>query len=418
MKRVVVTGIGLLTPVGNTKEEFWGNLTTGKHGIVGIKEANIFSIREDNLAVKVAANVKNFNPLDYGISRKETKRMDLYAQYALACAKQALDDCKSDFHDVDPYRVGVIVGSGIGGMRAWEYNHGNYILGGEKKVSPFSIPMLISNMAAGHIAIKTGFKGVNYAPVTACATSIHALGEAYKNIKHGYIDVCISGGAEATLTNFSMICFNNMKAVSKSDDPDHASMPFSADRNGFVMGEGGGILILEEYERAKARGAHIYAEIAGYGATADGYHITSPDPDGESAAHAMKLAMETAGIQPEQVGYINAHGTSTELNDKIETIAIKKALGEKVAYNVPVSSTKSMTGHLLGGAGAVETSACVFALENGVLPPTTGYEHADPECDLDYVPNTARKKHIEYALTNSMGFGGQNATLCLKRATI
>ena len=306
------------------------------------------------------------------------------------------------------------MGSGIGGLQTMEAEHTKLLEKGPDRVSVFFIPMMISNMAAGSIAMKTGFKGTNFCPVTACATSAHAVGEAFRAIKHGYLDACITGGSEATVTRFAVAGFNNMTALSRSTDPDRASIPFDAQRDGFIIGEGGGVLVLEELEHAKARGAEIYAEVVGYGATCDAYHITSPSPDGQAAAKAMSLAIEEAGLKPDEIGYINAHGTSTPLNDKYETGAIKIAFGE-AAGKVAISSTKSMTGHLLGAAGAVESIVCAMALKEGVIPPTIGYREADPECDLDYVTEGARKVDLKAAISNSLGFGGHNATLCFKK---
>ncbi|PWL73346.1 MAG: beta-ketoacyl-[acyl-carrier-protein] synthase II [Clostridiales bacterium] len=408
MKRVVITGMGAVTPIGKTPAEFWESLKAGRHGF-----APITAFDTSDMDVKIAAEVKDFDPSKY-IDKKEVRRTDRFCQFAVVAALDALEDSGTDLKDLDPYRVGVIVGSGIGGLHTLEAEHTKLMEKGPDRVSVFFIPMMISNMAAGTIAMKTGFKGLNYCPVTACATSSHAIGEAFHAIKHGYLDACITGGSEATITRFSAAGFNNMKALSKSTDPDRASIPFDADRDGFVMGEGGAILVLEELEHAKARGAHIYAEIVGYGATCDAYHMTSPSPEGEAAAHAMKLAMEEAGVVPEEVGYLNAHGTSTGLNDKYETKAVKLAFGE-AAEKLAVSSTKSMTGHLLGAAGAVESIACALALEEGVIPPTIGYQKPDPECDLDYVTEGARKVDFRFALSNSLGFGGHNATLCLKK---
>lgn len=407
-RRVVITGIGAVTPIGLDAQSFWDSIKAGRHGIKMIDEFDT-----SDVPVKVAAMVKDFDPLTV-MDKKEMRRTDRYCQFAVAAAKEAMEDCGSDLKDLDPYRVGVIVGSGIGGLHSWEDEHNNFIEKGPRRVSVFFIPMMITNMAAGTIAMKTGFKGANYATVTACSSANHAIGEAFRNIKHGYLDACVTGGAEAACTKFSLAGFNNMTALSKSEDPDRASIPFDAERDGFVMGEGGGILVLEELEHAKARGAKIYAEIVGYGATGDAYHMTAPDPTGAGGAKAMELAMEEAGVSPSEVDYINAHGTSTGLNDKGETGAIKTALGD-AAKTVAVSSTKSMTGHLLGAAGAVEAIVCAKALEEGVIPPTVGYKIPDPDCDLDYVTEGARAKEIKVALTNSLGFGGHNATLCLKK---
>ena len=411
MRRVVITGMGVISPVGNDIASFWDSLTAGRHGIRPIDR---FDAAESD--VKLAGQVRNFDPVALGVlEKKELRRTDRYCQYALAAAKQALEDCGSDLKDLDPYRVGVIVGSGIGGMETFEEECRKFDAKGAKRVSVFFIPMMISHMASGNISISTGFKGVNFAPVTACATSSHAIGEAFHNIKNGYLDACVAGGAEGALTPLAVAGFNNMGALSRSEDPDRASIPFDKERNGFVMGEGAGILILEELEHAKARGAKVYAEIVGYGATGDAYHITSPAPNGEAAAKAMQLAYEEAGLTADDIDYVNAHGTSTPLNEQYETIAIKLALGEEKAKATPVSSTKSMTGHMLGAAGAVEAIATALALRDGIIPPTVGYCVPDELCDLDCVPNAARKAELHAALSNSLGFGGHNAALCLKR---
>ncbi len=408
MRRVVITGIGAVTPVGKDAPSTWESICAGRHGITKIDRFDT-----EDLGVSVAALVKDFDPSSI-LDRKEQRRTDPYCQFALYAATEALRDCGSDLKDLDPYRVGVIIGSGIGGMQTFEENHQKFLEKGPGRVSVFFIPMMISNMAAGNISIRTGFKGANFAPVTACASSAHAVGEAFRLIKNGYLDACVAGGAEATVTKFAMAGFNNMGALSRSQDPDRASIPFDKERDGFVMGEGAGVLILEELEHAKARGAKIYAEVAGYGATGDAYHITSPAPDGEAAAKAMELAYTEAGLTPGGIDYINAHGTSTPVNERYETIAIKKALGD-AAKTVAVSSTKSMTGHMLGAAGAVEAMLTALALRDGILPPTVGYKVPDEECDLDVVPNTARKQDIRAALSNSLGFGGHNAALCLKK---
>ena len=408
MKRVVITGIGAVTPVGMDAPSTWESICAGRHGITKIDRFDT-----EDLGVSVAALVKDFDPSSI-LDRKEQRRTDPYCQFALYAATEALRDCGSDLKDLDPYRVGVIIGSGIGGMQTFEENHQKFLEKGPGRVSVFFIPMMISNMAAGNISIRTGFKGVNFAPVTACASSAHAVGEAFRLIKGGYLDACVAGGAEATVTKFAMAGFNNMGALSRSSDPDRASIPFDKERDGFVMGEGAGILILEELEHAKARGARIYAEIAGYGATGDAYHITSPSPDGEAAAKAMELAYTEAGLSPKNIDYINAHGTSTPVNERYETIAIKKALGD-AAKTVAVSSTKSMTGHMLGAAGAVEAILTALALRDGIIPPTVGYKVPDEECDLDVVPNVARKQDLHAAISNSLGFGGHNAALCLKK---
>ena len=408
MRRVVITGIGAVTPVGKDAPSTWESICAGRHGITKIDRFDT-----EDLGVSVAALVKDFDPSSI-LDRKEQRRTDPYCQFALYAATEALRDCGSDLKDLDPYRVGVIIGSGIGGMQTFEENHQKFLEKGPGRVSVFFIPMMISNMAAGNISIRTGFKGANFAPVTACASSAHAVGEAFRLIRNGYLDACVAGGAEATITKFAMAGFNNMGALSRSTDPDRASIPFDKERDGFVMGEGAGVLILEELEHARARGAKIYAEVAGYGATGDAHHITSPAPDGEAAAKAMELAYTEAGLTPADIDYINAHGTSTPVNERYETIAIKKALGD-AAKTVAVSSTKSMTGHMLGAAGAVEAMLTALALRDGILPPTVGYKVPDEECDLDVVPNTARKQDIRAALSNSLGFGGHNAALCLKK---
>ena len=412
--RVAITGIGLKTPVGNTLDTFRQNIFAGSHGfslIAGSPKVERLTPFPEH--VKVAALNDSFDPLEH-FDKKELRRFDPFILFAVAAAKDALHGSGTGLRDIDPYRVGVIVGSGIGGINTFEDQHRTYLEKGPSRVSVFFIPSMIGNMAAGQIAITHGFKGTNFCPVTACASSAHAVGEAFRQIKHGYLTAAITGGAEAAITGLSLSGFDNMGALTHASDPSRASIPFDAERAGFVMGEGAGMLVLEELEHARSRGAHIYAEIVGYGATADAFHITSPSPDGEGAAAAMKLAIEEAKIAPGRVGYINAHGTSTPLNDKYETIAIKSVFGDNPS---PVSSTKSMTGHMLGAAGAVESAVCALALESGVLPPTAGYKIPDPECDLDVVPNISRKADIEFALSNSLGFGGHNATLVFKKYT-
>ena len=409
-RRVVITGVGAVTPVGNTADKTWDSILAGRHGISLIQSFDTASSE-----VKVAAEVRDFDPLEY-MDKKEARRSDRYTQFALAAAVQAVQDCGTDFSGEDPYRIGVIVGSGIGGFQTIEKEYSGYLDKGMRHISALFIPMMITNMAAGTISMRYGFKGPNYAPVSACATSAHAVGEAFRSIKHGYCDVCLTGGSEAAITQFAIGGFNNMKALTQSEDPDRACCPFDKERSGFVMGEGGAILVLEELEHARARGAHIYAEITGYGTTADAYHMTSPDPEGQGGAQAMLLACREGGISPEQVDYVNAHGTSTGLNDKFETKAVKAALGAH-AYHIAVSSTKSMTGHLLGAAGALEAMLCARALEDGIIPPTANYQVKDEECDLDYVTEGARKQAITHALSNSLGFGGHNVSLLLKKYT-
>lgn len=408
--RVVITGIGAITPLGNDVNSFWKETKEGKCGIDYI---TIFNA--ERLKVKIAAEVKNFNPENY-MDRKEAKRTDRYCQFAIAAAKEAVKDSGLDLENMNKERLGVVIGSGIGGLSTIEREVKNLVEKGPNRVSPFFIPMSIGNMAAGNIAIRYGAKGMCTSVVTACATGTNAIGDSMRLIQNGMADVIIAGGTEASITEIGIAGFTNLTALSKSNDPNNASTPFDANRSGFVMGEGAGILILESLEHAQKRNAKIYAEVAGYGATCDAYHMTAPAPDGEGGARAMKLAIEDAGIEPSEVSYINAHGTSTPLNDKYETMAIKSVLGE-AAYKVPVSSTKSMTGHLLGASGAIEAIVCIKALNEGFLPPTIGYKTSDPDCDLDYVPNSGREAKLNYAMSNSLGFGGHNATIVLKNWT-
>lgn len=409
MKRVVITGIGAISPIGNDIETIINNVKQGNHGIDKITS---YPLRDD-AEVTLGAEVKGFDALKY-FEKKELKRTDLFCQYAVAAATEAIADCGTDFKGVDPFRVACIIGSGIGGFNTFENEHSKYVEKGAGRVSAFFIPSMIINMATGMVSMRFGFKGINYSPVTACASSTHAIGESFRAIKHGYCDVAVTGGAEATITDFAMAGFNNMRALSRSTDKDRASIPFDQERNGFVMGEGGAILVLEELEHAKKRGAKIYAEIVGYGATGDAYHITSPSPEGEGASKAMELAYQEAGINHTEVNYINAHGTSTGLNDKYETIAIKSAFKEH-AKDLYVSSTKSMTGHLLGAAGGMEAIICAKALQEGFVPPTIGYKTPDPDCDLNYVTEGVINQPLNYALSNSLGFGGHNASLCFKK---
>ncbi len=407
-KRVVITGLGAVTPVGNDVEAFWNNI---KNGIPGIDFIKAFDT--ENFKVKLAAEVKEFDPLKY-IDRKEAKRMDVFCQFALASAIQAVEDSKLDIENMAKERFGVIVGSGIGGIGIIEKEQTKLLEKGPGRVQPLFIPMIISNMAAGNIAIRFGAKGICTNVVTACATGTNCVGEAFHAIKNNLADVMIAGGTEASITPLSVAGFTSLTALSKSDDPKRASIPFDKERDGFIMGEGAGILILESLEHAQNRGATIYAEVVGYGSTCDAYHITSPDPEGEGAARAMEIAINEAGIDKKEVSYINAHGTSTPVNDKFETNAIKRVFEEN-AKNIPISSTKSMTGHLLGAAGAIEAIACVKALEEGFIPPTAGYKVPDEECDLDYVPNEGRPAELKYAMSNSLGFGGHNAVILLKK---
>ena len=384
-RRVVITGMGALTPIGNDVNTFWSNTKEGKLGIDFITLIN-----EDLIDVKIAAEVKNFDP-EILIGKKESKRLDRFAQFALVASDEAIKDSGIDLEKENLDRFGVMLGSGIGGFQTIEDECSKLATGKSKRVTPFFIPMAIINLGAGNVAIKYGLKGPCTSAVTACATGTNNIGDAFRAIKHGYADVMLAGGAEAPITRLGVTGFNSMKALNTSNDPSKASTPFDKNRGGFVMGEGAGVVILESLEHAEARGANIIAEVVGYGSTCDAYHITSPDPEGEGAARAMKDAIEEAGIKPADVSYINAHGTSTELNDKFETFAIKKVFGEE-AYNVPISSTKSMTGHLLGAAGAIEAIACAKALQEGFVPPTIGYETKDEELDLDYVPNVGRKQ--------------------------
>ena len=411
-RRCVITGLGAVTPLGNTVEEYWNGLKNGVCGIDYIKKFDTTDYK-----VKIAAEIKDFDPEQY-MTKKDVKRNDLFAIYALAAGMQAFEDSKLDMEKEDADRIGVIVGSGVGGLMTMEEQVKRLTDKGPSRVSPLFITMTIGNMAAGNIAIRVGAKGVCEDIVTACATGTNAIGTAFRNIKHGYLDACIAGGAEGAICGIGVAGFTNLTALSTEEDPKKACRPFDKERNGFVMGDGSGILVLEELEHALARGAKIYGEVVGYGATADAYHVTLPEPTGEGAAKAMKFAMQEAGITPEQVGYINAHGPSTHANDVGETKAIKLAMGEECAKNIPISSTKSMTGHLLGAAGAIEAIACVKALEEGFLPPTINYHTPDEECDLDYIPNVGREaKEAEYALSNSLGFGGHNGVLCFKKWT-
>lgn len=403
--------MGIVSPLGNTVEEFWNNIKANKLGFSYIND-----ITSENFDVKIAATVNDFSP-EKRLDKKEAKRMDRFTQFAVTAALEAIDDAGTKFEDIDPFRAGVIAGVGIGGLNLTNQEHSKYLEKGPDRISVFFIPMMIGNMAAGTISMKTGFKGANFCTTTACASSTHAIGEAFRKIKDGYLDVCIAGGAEACVSEFALGGFNNMKALTRSDDLTRCSIPFDKERNGFVLGEGSGMLVLEELEHAKARGAKIYAEIAGYGATGDAYHMTSPSPTGEAAAAGMRLAYEEAGLKPEDIDYINAHGTSTGLNDKYETTAIKLALGEEAARKVVINSTKSMTGHLLGAAGSVEAIVTALSCHEDFIHATVGYKVPDPECDLDYCVEGNRNTTVNAALTNSLGFGGHNATLCLKKYT-
>ena len=414
-KRVVITGLGAVTPLGTGVEKFWAGIKENK---LGISYIDMFST--ERTGVKIAGIVRDFNEEDYyGVEgcfeKKEARHMDTFTKFAVISAHEALKDAGTDLKDLDPYRVGVLVGSGIGGVDLTLSEYEKYLEKGPGRVSAFYIPMMISNMAAGTISMKTGFRGANFDITTACASSTHSIGEAFRKIKDGYLDACLAGGTESTRVEFTFGGFSNMKALTKCDDLTRASIPFDKERSGFVLGEGSAVLVLEEYEHAKARGAKIYAELAGYGATCDGYHMTSPMPSGEAAAKGMELAMQEAGLKPSDIDYINAHGTSTGLNDKYETAAIKLAFGEEEARRVKISSTKSMIGHLLGAAGAVEAVVCAKSVEEGFIHATVGYKVPDEECDLDYCGNGNIKQEVKAVLSNSLGFGGHNATICVKR---
>ena len=409
MNRVVVTGMGIISPIGNTIPTFWDNLTAGNVGI-----APITKFDTTNYKVKLAAEVRDFDPAAY-MSKSDISHSDQYAQFAMAAACQAVED-SGIIGTLPPERIGVYIGTGIGGIKTFMREHQKLLEKGPRRVSPFFIPMMIANMASGMIAIRYQCKGAAMPSVTACASGNNALGEAMRAIRHGYADAIIAGGAEATVNEVAAAGFTNMQALSLSTDPATACLPFDARRSGFVMGEGAGILVLEEYEHAKARGAKIYAELCGYGSTCDAYHITAPQPEAEGGAMAMKLALEEAKWQPGETVYLNAHGTGTPLNDKAETLAVKKAFGEDEARKIMISSTKSVTGHMLGAAGAAEAVASVLALQSGLIPPTVGLTEPDPDCDLDYVPGTARKAEVDLVLSNSLGFGGHNACLAFRKA--
>ncbi len=414
-RRVVITGLGAVTPLGTGVEKFWAGIKENK---LGISYIDMFDT--ERTGVKIEGIVRDFNEEDYyGVEgcfeKKEARHMDTFTKYAVIASHEALTDAGTDLKDLDPYRVGVLVGSGIGGVDLTLSEYEKYLEKGPSRVSAFYIPMMISNMAAGTISMKTGFRGANFDITTACASSTHSIGEAFRKIKDGYLDACLAGGTESTRVEFTFGGFSNMKALTKCDDLKRASIPFDKERNGFVLGEGSAVLVLEEYEHAKARGAKIYAELAGYGATCDGYHMTSPMPSGEAAAKGMELAMQEAGLKPSDIDYINAHGTSTGLNDKYETAAIKLAFGEEEARRVKISSTKSMIGHLLGAAGAVEAVVCAKSVEEGFIHATVGYKVPDEECDLDYCGNGNIKQEVKAVLSNSLGFGGHNATICFKR---
>lgn len=407
-RRVVVTGMGAITPIGKNVEEFWESIKQGK---CGIDEITLFDTT--GYKAKLAAEVKDFNPEEY-FGRRDAKRMDRYTQFAMVAAREALKDSQIDMEKEDKTMIGVSIGSGIGGLTTIEKEKMEWIEKGPDRVTPMFIPLSINNMATGNVSIDIGAMGESFAISTACATATHTIGECYRLIKHGYQDVMFTGGTEAAITPLGIAGFQNIKALSTEQDKTRASIPFDKERSGFIMGEGAGIIVLEELEHAKKRGAKIYAEICGYGATSDAYHITSPAPNGQGGARAMENAMKDANIEPEQVDYINAHGTSTPMNDKYETAAIKTAFGER-AYKLAVSSIKGSSGHLLGAAGAVEAIACIKGIQDKFIPPTIGYKVKDEECDLNIVPNKGINQEINYAMSNSLGFGGHNSSIILKK---
>lgn len=408
-RRVVITGVGVVTPLGIGKEPFWEGLVAGRSGVGPVTQFDA-----SRLDTRIAAEVKEFDPTQF-MDRKDARRMDRFAQFAVAAARLALEDGAVDLDRIDRDRAGVLIGSGIGGIHSLEENCRALFEKGPGRVSPFFVPMMIPDMASGQVSIHFGLRGHNSCSVTACASGTHSIGDAFRVVQRGDADLMLTGGTEAAVTELSMAGFSAARALStRNDEPERASRPFDADRDGFVLGEGAGVLILEELQHALNRGAHIYAEVIGYAATADAYHITAPAPEGDGAARALAQVLRDAEIEPEDVDYINAHGTSTEYNDHFETLAIKKVFGEH-AYRLAVSSTKSMTGHLLGAAGGVEAIATALAIERGILPPTINYETPDPNCDLDYVPNEARNASVRIAISNSFGFGGHNAVLALRR---
>ncbi|OAT83166.1 beta-ketoacyl-[acyl-carrier-protein] synthase II [Bacillus sp. MKU004] len=407
-KRVVITGLGAVTPLGNDVQSTWSGILEGKTGIGPLTRLNA-----DDYPAKVAAELKDFDIEQY-VERKEARKMDRFTHYAVAASMMAVKDAKMEINDENAHRVGVWIGSGIGGMETFENQYETFQKRGYRRVSPFFVPMIIPDMATGQVSIMLGAKGVNSCTVTACATGTNSIGDAFKVIQRGDADVMISGGAEAPITKMSVAGFCANTALSTNTDPEKASRPFDANRDGFVMGEGAGVVVLEELEHALKRGATIYAEVTGYGSTGDAYHITAPAPAGEGGARAMKMALEDGGVRPEELDYINAHGTSTPYNDKYETMAVKEVFGEH-AYKLAMSSTKSMTGHLLGAAGGVEAIFTVLAMKDSMLPPTINLDTPDPDCDLDYVANEARKREVNVAMSNSLGFGGHNATLVFKK---
>lgn len=409
MCRVVITGMGVVSPVGNDIETFWKNITSGVCGIDMIKRFDA-----SGLKVNLDAEVKDFDPKKVYDTVQEIRKSDLYMQYAMAASKQAVEQSGILESDLDKERFGVYIGSGIGGISSTLRETRKLDEKGPEMVSPFFVPMMISNMASGSVSIRFGAKGPTLPIVTACATSTHCIGEAYRTIRHGYADAILAGGSEASINELAMAGFINCQALNLSDEPSEGSLPFDKRRGGFVMGEGAGVLMLEEYEHAKARGAEIIAEVVGYSNTSDAYHITAPDPEGNGAVRAIRAVCEEAGIEADDDIYVNAHGTGTHLNDAMETKALKKVFGKR-AYDLHISSTKSMTGHMMGATGAVEAIASALALKDGIIPPTINYREKDDECDLDYTPNTAVKTAVKYAISSSLGFGGHNAVIALKR---
>ncbi|MBO7363005.1 MAG: beta-ketoacyl-ACP synthase II [Lachnospiraceae bacterium] len=409
MCRVVITGMGVVSPVGNDIETFWKNITSGVCGIDRIKRFDA-----SGLKVNLDAEVKDFDPKKVYDTVQEIRKSDLYMQYAMAASKQAVEQSGILESDLDKERFGVYIGSGIGGISSTLRETRKLDEKGPEMVSPFFVPMMISNMASGSVSIRFGAKGPTLPIVTACATSTHCIGEAYRTIRHGYADAILAGGSEASINELAMAGFINCQALNLSDEPSEGSLPFDKRRGGFVMGEGAGVLMLEEYEHAKARGAEIIAEVVGYSNTSDAYHITAPDPEGNGAVRAIRAVCEEAGIEADDDIYVNAHGTGTHLNDAMETKALKKVFGKR-AYDLHISSTKSMTGHMMGATGAVEAIASALALKDGIIPPTINYREKDDECDLDYTPNTAVKTVVKYAISSSLGFGGHNAVIALKR---
>lgn len=410
-RRVVITGIGVVSPIGNDLETFWQSLLAGRSGIRPIQ-----AFDTSDYDCKIGGEVVDFDPAEFFKEKKDARRADRYCQLGVAASAMAMRDCGMDVNAIDPARVGVMLSSGIGGLQTLESAHSQLMLKGPGRVSPFTIPMMIANIASGIVSMEYGLRGPNMSIVTACATSNHNIGEAWRIIKFGDADAMVAGGSEASITPMGLAGFGNMKALSlRNDDPERASRPFDKDRDGFVMGEGAGVMVIEELEHARKRGARIYAEITGYGVSADAYHLTSPHPDGEGASRCMNMALKHARLAPEKVGYVNAHGTSTGLGDVCETKAIKLSFGSWAREGLLVSSTKSMTGHLLGAAGGVELAASVKAITEGVIPPTINLADPDPECDLDYVANTAREVRIDSAISNSFGFGGHNASIIVSR---